>query len=193
MVIKTIAKYAVIAALFTSLGYFQKDGIDAKLKTNQSAYSIRQEGKRVYLANNASSEKLEITTKDSKTRVGTLDYRISCIEQDVLDAQPADELLQSIKQTQKNYYLNLFKNSLAEKGFTANYLNIELVLKKNSAGNIETYIAEGKELLPLTETMQLGDLGYRMTGLVKDIGAKALEMYINLKDSEILKALNGGK
>ncbi len=193
MVIKTIAKYAVIAALFTSLGYFHKEDLDTKLNRNQSIYSIKQEGKKLFLTNNANNEKLEITTKDSKTRVGPLDYRISCIEQDVLTAEHSDNLLNSIKTIQKNYYTNLFDRTPAEKGFAKNYLSIDLVLKRNSANNIETYIADGKELLPLTETMQLGDMGYRVKGLIADIGAKTLEMYFNIKDSEIMKILNGGK
>ncbi|MDP2749829.1 MAG: hypothetical protein Q8O89_03280 [Nanoarchaeota archaeon] len=162
--------------------------------TLELVYSENEVDKtEITLINQKNAKRYPVKWGAEGLRVGSIEYRLACIKQEIKDKdfaiEHAKEILSSTREIRRDVYNAVIGKRPPSKAYVQDFTNIDIVYKLNENREVETFVTNGKEGFPLTRNMQMGDLEYRMKGLVKEATADGGAIYQNIR-SDLLNWLD---
>ncbi len=175
MELKTIIGYGMVCCLAFYAGYVKKADFDEywqkKNFPNLPVMKVVYEknAQNPFLWSKNTEEKLEILVGEEGIRVGSIDYRLECLEKEAENKKTAEQgkniLLNGASAIEHAVYRTIYADRTPAKGFLQNYCSVRKIVSLNQNGEVETYLTNGKETMMLTEEFQLGTQWDRIKGL----------------------------
>lgn len=175
MNVKTIIGYGLISCLAFCAGYVKKADFEEywqrknfpQMPVMRVMYERNAQNPVLWSKN--TGEKLEIIAGEEGIRVGSIEYRLECLEREAGNKKTAEQskntLLNGAGAIENTVYKTIYADKKPAKGFLQNYCSVRKLVSLNQNGEVETYLTNGRETLMLTQEFQLGTQWDRMKGL----------------------------